>query len=128
MQPQNLMFFCGELKHEVRRKSFLVSADLLVQPLRRDSVQGGQLSIQQHFLASKNNDRTRDALDWGRGCVARTRSGRCDVHWSEHSLDRSMMFARCVHREIPSHEPLMFEVANCNLKHRALETTRTQRR
>jgi hypothetical protein len=59
----------GELEHEIRREAVAVAADLLIETLRADPVELGELGIEQHSLAAQDEDGACDLLD-GQGCRA----------------------------------------------------------
>jgi len=53
----------GQLEHEVARKAALVSLHLLVEPSRRYPIKRGQIRIEDHLLATNEQDPSLDVPD-----------------------------------------------------------------
>ena len=51
-----MVFSAVSVKHEVRGEAAPVAPHLLVQPLRRDAVERGEIAIQQHPLPAQDED------------------------------------------------------------------------
>src|SRR5437588_4694174 len=52
----------GELEEKVGREALAVAPHLLVQACGRDTVERGELGIEQHLLAAQEEDRASDVL------------------------------------------------------------------
>ena len=53
-----------QLKNEIIGESRRVAFHLLVEPLRRHAVDGGQVGIQHHLLAAKVENKGINGVEW----------------------------------------------------------------
>ena len=52
----------GQLKHEIRRKALVITPDLLVEAFRRQTVERGEIPVEDHLVAAQDDDHPLDAL------------------------------------------------------------------
>jgi hypothetical protein len=63
LRPQNLKLLLGELKHEISRKPLDISPDLLVQSLRRDTIERGNDTWMGTGSAVENLAREKEGVE-----------------------------------------------------------------
>jgi len=56
MQPQSLVFFRRQLKHEIGREAFHIAFNLLIQPFHGNAVKLRQIAIQNHLLMAQDKN------------------------------------------------------------------------
>jgi hypothetical protein len=67
LRPQRGKLFGGELDHEICREALAVAANLFVEALGGDLVEGSELGVQEHFVAAQDEDGVGDVLDGHQG-------------------------------------------------------------
>jgi hypothetical protein len=67
LRPQSLCLLGVQLEHEIGRKTLGVAANLLVEALGGDPIEGSKLGIEQHAMAAQDEDSAGDVLGRDQG-------------------------------------------------------------
>jgi hypothetical protein len=61
--------FSSDLEHEIGREPLRVTPDLFIEAFRRNAVQVGQVTVQQHALPTQGENGLNDGLGGKRGSL-----------------------------------------------------------